>query len=315
MKVLDLMGIPAPEKEKITALPNVQVESADYLAQHGLADITVIFGWNKQAAALLPENTSVRFVQSFSAGVDYFPLTTLQSKNILLANTSGIHARPIAESVLAYILAFARGVAASSQRTPADFWASDDLRASVFTLPGKTALIYGTGHIGRAIAEVLARQGMTVNGISHHGEPVAPFATVGRDSDSLALAKAADVIANIMPLTAETHHFFNDAFFNDLTGAPLFINVGRGPSVDTKALVAALHNGRLGGAALDVFEQEPLPADSPLWQAPHLLMTPHISGAFAGIYAAAADILYQNLAQFVQDGTLAENQVDLQQGY
>lgn len=315
MKVLALMSIPAPIKDQIAALPNVQIEGPDYLAQHGLTDITAIFGWQSRLNDLIKENSTVRFVQSFSAGVDYFPLATFQEKNIVMANTSGIHARPIAESVLAYVLAFARGIADSAHRTPENFWDRDASRGDVFTLPGKTALIYGTGHIGRAIAEILTQQGMTVTGISHHGEAVAPFTAVGTDQDSAAFAKAADVIINIMPLTPETHHFFNAAFFNALTKKPLFINVGRGPSVDTGALVAALQTNQLSGAALDVFEQEPLPATSPLWQAPHLLMTPHVSGAFAEIYTAAATILYHNLAQFIRDGSLAENQVDLSQGY
>lgn len=175
MKVLALMAIPAPIKDQIAALPNVQIEGPDYLAQHGLTDITAIFGWQSRLNDLIKENSTVRFVQSFSAGVDYFPLATFQKKNIVMANTSGIHARPIAESVLAYVLAFARGIADSAHRTPENFWDRDASRGDVYTLPGKTALIYGTGHIGRAIAEILTQQGMTVTGISHHGEAVAPL--------------------------------------------------------------------------------------------------------------------------------------------
>ncbi|MFT8411454.1 MAG: NAD(P)-dependent oxidoreductase [Schleiferilactobacillus perolens] len=314
MRILDLMGLSGAAVEELTAIGTQIVHRSD-LKNDDLTGITAIFGWQRDLAPALATANDLRFIQSYSAGVDYFPLDVLRAKHILLANTSGIHAIPIAESTVGYILAFARGIFASSKKTPTNFWDQQGIRSNMFTLTNKTAVIFGTGHIGQKIAEALAAFGVTVLGISHHGRPVAPFAEVGTDQQSAEFAHRADFIINIMPLTPATKGFFNQSFFAPLTRQPFFINVGRGPSVVTADLVAALKNGKLRGAALDVYEQEPLPANSPLWDLPNVLMTPHVSGNFAEMNDAASEIFTNNVQQFLQDETLAQNEVDLSQGY
>ncbi|MCI1894681.1 MAG: 3-phosphoglycerate dehydrogenase [Lactobacillus sp.] len=308
MKVLTLFALPAAAQAQLPANVTL-ISQADYTPDQA-SQIDVILGWNQIAQTILDGPNRLKFVQTVSAGVDYLPLAQLEVQGVVVANTSGIHAGPIASSTLAMILAFARGLF-----PVAHTWDNEQRRGQLWSLDGGKAVIFGTGHIGQAIAKQLTAQGMQVYGISRHGAPVRGFVEVGTDQTATAWAKDAQVLVNVMPLTASTTHFFNAAFFGQLEAAPLLVNVGRGESVDTAAMLAALHAGQLRGAALDVFETEPLPADSPLWQEQQVLITPHISGTVPHLRAAVADIFLPNLSAFAASGEIIKNQVDLTAGY
>ncbi|MFD1391977.1 NAD(P)-dependent oxidoreductase [Lacticaseibacillus jixianensis] len=310
MNILTLFDLPDEAKGDFAAHPDWHViAKAAYTAdQAGVID--VILGWNQTGAAIIAGPNRVKFVQAMSAGVDYLPLAAFAKQGIQLANTSGIHAEPIASSTLAAVLAFARGLMPQARQ-----WDNEARRAHMWLPAGQVAVVFGTGHIGRAIARRLNQQGMTVWGISRQGRPAEGFAKVGTDADALAFAAQATVLVNVMPLTQATHHFFDAKFFNALQGTPLFINVGRGQTTDTVALRNALHAGRLQGAALDVFEQEPLPAADPLWQEPQVLITPHVSGTVPHLRSAVYQIFKPNLEALVATGRIAQNQVDLTAGY
>lgn len=310
MNILALLELPEAAAAELAKRPEVTIiQAADYRPETA-GEIDVIYGWGEPAAELIAGFNRVRFVQSTSAGVDYMPLARFEELGIQLANTSGIHAAPIAESVVGMALAFARGLVPVATE-----WDGQTRRKSMWELAGQTAVIFGTGHIGTAIAQKLGALGMTVNGVSQHGRPVAGFEEVGTDADAMALAQAADLVVNVMPLTPATHHFFDAAFFAELTRRPLFVNVGRGASVDTNALVQALATGQLRGAALDVVENEPLASDDPLWQTPGLLLTPHVSGTVAHLREKAFAILWPNVLGLLDTGAIVKNVVDLAAGY
>lgn len=310
MNILTLFALPDGAKADFAAHPDWHVISKAAYTPDQAETIDVILGWDETGAALIAGPNQVKFVQTMSAGVDYLPLADLARQNIQLANTAGIHAEPIAASTLASVLAFARGLFPQVRQ-----WDGAARREKMWLPAGKTAVVFGTGHIGRAIARRLNQQGMIVWGISRHGERAEGFAKVGTDADAADFAAQADVLINVMPLTAATAHFFDAKFFSSLQGKPLFINVGRGGTVDTVALRNALHAGRIEGAALDVFEQEPLPADDPLWQEPQVLITPHISGTVPHLRQAVYQIFKPNLEALAATGQIVKNQVDLSAGY
>lgn len=279
------------------------ISKADY--QPDLAPtIDVILGWDAIGADIIAQPNRVKFVQAMSAGVDYLPLADLAEQHIQLANVSGIHAEVIAEYVIAGILGFAHGlfpVMTSWQRQTDRLWSLQDAQA----------VIYGTGRIGSVIAKHLHHFGVQVIGVDRHGVAKPEFDQVTTEQ---AIAKHADIIVNVMPLTEATHQYFDADFFNQLKQKPLFVNVGRGPSVDEAALVQALDH-QLKGAVLDVFNVEPLPDSSPLWQLPNVWLTPHIAGQVTHLRKQVADIFLPNVAQLEADGTLNSHQVNLSLGY
>lgn len=315
MKLLNLFNLTDQQRTDLAQLGDIQIIEPKDLNSENSRDIDVIYGWGKPAPDVLEKSPKLKLVQSYSAGVDYMPLSEFARKGVILTNVSGIHAEPISESVVGYVLAFARGMVASQAARREKKWVGDEIRMHNYTLKGRKAVIFGTGSIGRAIAEKLQMFGMTTIGVSRHGKATAHFDDVVTDDQGNAKAAKADFVINIMPLTPETNHFFNQPFFDQLVSRPVFINVGRGPSVDTKALIDALKQSKLAGAGLDVFESEPLQSDSPLWGMDNVILTPHISGGFKDYGKEAFDILYHNLASFIKTGDVAMNKVDLSAGY
>lgn len=315
LKLLNLFELSSANRKQLAQIPDLEIIDPEQVTPSLITKISAIYGWNQLGTEVLNQSTQLRFVQSNSAGVDYLPLKTFKQKGILLANVSGIHAEPISETVIAYVLAFVRGVLESEHAKQQSKWIGDQIRPTITTLHQKVAAIYGTGHIGQEIANKLKVFGVKTIGISRHGHPAAIFDQVFTDHDAIKATEAADIIINIMPLTEQTHHFFDRSFFETLTNQPLFINVGRGPSVDTEALVSALQAGKLSGAGLDVYEQEPLATDSPLWGMANVIMTPHISGGFVEYGDAAFAILRENLQSILKNDRVARNQVDLSEGY
>ncbi|WP_415617005.1 NAD(P)-dependent oxidoreductase [Liquorilactobacillus hordei] len=315
MKILNLFNISPENKQRLKSLDGVELINLDDLKAYDYNQIDFVYGWNQRGDELLKKLTHVKFVQSISAGVDYLPLNEFKQRHILLANTSGIHAAPISETVVAYLLAFSRGIIWSDQFKEDHLWESDKLRKSVFSLSGQRALVYGTGNIGTAIAIHLHQLGLQVSGVNLHHHIIPEFDEILPFQPTIPSNKKFDYIINTMPLTSKTYHFFDDKFFSSLSNQPMFINVGRGASVDTSALITALTHCLLKSAAIDVFEEEPLPNDSPLWQLNNVLITPHISGASADYELQAFDIFWQNLNSFINTGHVSVNKVDLVRGY
>jgi phosphoglycerate dehydrogenase-like enzyme len=315
MNLLALFEISDQNLNRLAQIPNLTVIKPDDLTPTLMTKIDFIYGWGTVGPRVLEQSKQLKFIQAYSAGVDYFPLDQLAQKRVLLANVSGIHGEPIAETVLAYVLDFTRGIHAAERAQTQSKWVGDELRPTISTLADQKAVIFGTGHIGQQIAKRLQQFSVKTVGVNRHGHPVDYFDQVTKDDHTLDVVRQADFIINIMPLTTATWHFFDDRFFSALAGHQIFINVGRGPSVDTSALIHALDNHQLAGAALDVFEQEPLPADSPLWSMANVLITPHISGGFKEYGDEAFDILMLNLQTYLKSGKLAKNEVNLKAGY
>jgi phosphoglycerate dehydrogenase-like enzyme len=223
---------------------------------------------------LFEELPELRVVQSLSAGVDW--LLPKVPAGIVVCRAVGVHDIPVSEWVLAAILAMQRRLPefiefqrhAVWNRSPADDAGIDDL-------DGHMVVVVGHGSIGRAVAARLEPFGARVIGVARHArDGVQPVSTLPQ------LLPQADVVVDLLPLNPETEKFVDAAFLARMKPGALFVNAGRGKTVDTEALLAALQSGRIR-AAIDVTDPEPLPDGHPLWLAPNILITPHIAGGVA----------------------------------
>jgi phosphoglycerate dehydrogenase-like enzyme len=229
----------------------------------------------EQFTALLPRLARLEVVQTLTAGIDWLP--SLPS-GVTVCNASGVHDGPVAEWIMAVILAMAKDLPGYLDHQRAGRW--DTSGNTAFTrrpgsgdLAEQTVLIVGHGSIGRALERRLAPFGTRVLGVARHAR-----AGVNGPEDLAALLPEADVVVLLVPATAETRHLADTAFLGRMRPGALLVNAARGTLVDTGALLEALRTGRVR-AALDATDPEPLPPHHPLWSAPGVLITPHVAGS------------------------------------
>ncbi|GIV98363.1 MAG: hydroxyacid dehydrogenase [Herpetosiphonaceae bacterium] len=280
-----------------------------------VADADALFLWGLSAEGLdrvLTAAPKLRWIHTVSAGVDRVIRPEMLQRGITLTNSSGIHSVPIAEWVMAVMLAEAKHLRELNAAQRERRWIKADLRLN--ELAGKTILILGLGDIGRAVAQRAAAFAMRVWGTRRRREPVPGVERVfGPDEWRSALPEA-DYLVVTLPLTGRTRRLIGAAEFAALKPGAWIINIARGEIIDEPALIDALQHGHLGGAALDVFEQEPLPAESPLWGFDHVFVSPHISWSSPRIQERAATLFLENLRRYCRGEALL-NVVDLEAGY
>jgi len=266
---------------------------------------------------VLAAGTGIRWIQSFSAGVERcVAIPALRERDILLTNMQRVAAPVMAEHVLAMMLAFARGLDFYIPERAAASWTRElPPPAKMLTLEGKTVLVVGLGGIGTEVAKRAHALGMRVIATRASGREGPPYvAHVGLPDELRKLAAQADFVVNTVPLTPATTRLFDAAFFAAMKPRGYFFNVGRGQSVVQDDLVAALRSGHLAGAGLDVTDPEPLPKSSPLWQLPNVIITPHVSAASDVGDAARFAIVRENLRRYVA-GEKMLSVVDVAKGY
>jgi phosphoglycerate dehydrogenase-like enzyme len=167
-------------------------------------------------------------------------------------------------------------------------------------LEGSQAVIFGVGSIGREIARLLKAVGIDITGVGRYGRQDDPvFGNILASSEARSVVANADWVIGVMPLTEQTKGFFGSLIFEAMKPTARFINVGRGQSVDEEALMAALSEGQIAGAMLDVFQHEPLPSDSPLWSVLNLMISPHMSGDYKSAPKDMAAQFLENLEKFI----------------
>ncbi|MFC6941490.1 D-2-hydroxyacid dehydrogenase [Salinirubellus sp. GCM10025818] len=250
---------------------------------------------------LLDSATALRWVHSLTAGLDHFDLDDLDERGLILTNSSGIHAQPIGEHVLGALLHFERrfdrAVAQQHRREWDRFGATE--------LADRTVAVVGVGAIGTRVVELCDAIGAETIGVKRDpsGAPdaLADCVTPDRLHDAL---ERADCAVLACPLTDETSGMI-DAEALDALGDGVLVNIARGEVVDEAALIEALDSGELGGAALDVFAEEPLPEDSPLWGFENVLLTPHVAGTTPHYWERAADQFTENYHRYVAGKDLA----------
>jgi len=257
----------------------------------------------------------LQWLQTFGAGVDWLLTPSLRGREDLqVTNARGIHAQPIAEHVLGLVLAFSRQLHRAVRQQSARVWQSAELQAGVSTLDGATLGIVGLGAIGRRIAPIAGAFGMRVIALKRLPGSAPGVERLFGPGQLSPFLKEAEYIVNTLPLTAQTRGYFGPREFAAMRSDAVFINVGRGATVQTEALLRALESGSIAGAALDVTDPEPLPADHPLWSLDNVILTPHYAGAHPGYVQRASAIFLENLARFVAGNELL-NLVDKHAGY
>ncbi len=269
------------------------------------------------SADLLAAGPGIRWIQSYSAGVERcVALPALRARNVLLTNMQRVAGPVMAEHVLAMMLAWARGLHFYVPERMAARWTRElPPPGRLITLEGKTVLVVGLGGIGVEVAKRAHALGMRVVATRASGREGPPFVSyVGLPDELGKLAAAADFVVNTAPLTPATQGMFDAKFFAAVKPGAFFVNVGRGQSVVQSELVAALTSGRLGGAGLDVTDPEPLPADSPLWRMPNVILTPHVSAQSDVDDGVRAAIVTENLRRYVA-GEKMLSVVDVGKGY
>lgn len=290
----------APDLEYVLLVEGEQVGATD------IERITMTFfshdAWPERAAnffGVAMQATNLRWFHTMSAGVDSPVFSTFTERGVRLTTSSGSSAAPIARTAVMYLLALSRdlpGMIRSQDRAEWNWHRWDELE-------GRSIAVVGWGPIGQEVARLAEAFGMAPTivrraALGDETYPVQPLSALRQ------VAIDHDVMVVALPLTTDTAGIVSDEVIEALGPDGLFINVGRGELVDQPALTAALMDGRLGGAGLDVTTPEPLPADDPLWAAPNLIITPHNSGSTDGTGRRAGEAFLANLELWVAGADL-----------
>jgi len=302
-----------PGMGAVEATADVRYAAAEELPD-ALRGADGLFVWDFRSTALAgawPAAHRLRWVHIASAGVDRLMFPELARSPVTVTNSRGIFDQPIAEYVLGLVLAFAKDLRTTLDLQRERAWRHRESDR----IDRQDALLVGTGSVGQAIGRLLSAAGMTVTGVGRTARPADPDLGVIHASDSLpSLLPRTDYVVVAAPLTASTSGMFDAEAFRLMKPSARLINVGRGPIVVATDLVAALRTGQIAGAALDVFAQEPLPPDDPLWTAPNLVVSPHMAGDFVGRLDALTALFVDNFQRWVAGGQLL-NVVDKELGY
>lgn len=251
-----------------------------------------------------PANPKIKWVHATSAGVDALLFPALAESDIPITNAKGIFDRGIAEYVLGAVLLFAKDTMGNLALQREHRWQHRDTEM----IDQRRALIVGAGSIGGEVARLLKAVDMQVTGIARRAREDVNFDVVLGNDCLFDCLSVADYVVITAPLTEDTQGLFDDRAFAAMKSGARLINVGRGPIVQTEALLASLQSGHLAGAALDVFEQEPVPEDHPLWEQPSVMMSAHMAGDFIGWQTALGEQFVANFKGW-QQGQALFNQV------
>jgi phosphoglycerate dehydrogenase-like enzyme len=334
MKIISTVALATPERAAIsTAVPGVELldracrspeEISEFVS--GGCDVLLSF---RMPDDIVRRARGLKWVQLLSAGADHALGGPLKGASIPITTASGVHATPIGEYTIASMLAYARRFHVTIRAQERREWVRRAVISSLDVIRGKTLGIVGYGSIGRETARLAEAFGMRVLALKRNpserretgwtprgvGDPEGriPARWYGPEQCCELLGES-DYVSVTLPLTAATRGFIGVKEIAAMKSGAYLVNIGRGAVVDEAALAAALAAGKIGGAGLDVFEREPLPADSPLWDFEHAILTPHVSGDFRGYMGLACELFAENLRRFQSDQPLL-NRVDPVHGY
>jgi phosphoglycerate dehydrogenase-like enzyme len=304
---------PPSNLAEIARLAEVRIARADGLAAV-LDSAEILLAWDFRTPALAEAWASasrLRWVHTASAGVDNVLSPEIAASAVIVTNSRGVFDGAIAEYVLGLVLAFAKDLPGTWDRQHRRVWKHRDTER----VAGTVTVIVGIGPIGRTIARLLRALGMHVHGVGRTARDDDPdFGTVAASADLARLLPEADYVVLAAPLTEQTRGMVGAAELAALRPSARLINVGRGELVVEADLVDALRAGRLAGAALDVFEREPLPPSSPLWDMPGVLVSPHMAADTVGWRDQLAELFLDNLRRWCA-GEPLRNIVDKKLGY
>lgn len=315
MKILVTIPMDRQQRETLSAIaPQAQVcyTTAEAVTQEQVAQAEVILG--NLPIPLLQNAPRLKWLQLNYAGSDNYAAPGVLPQGVILTNASGAYGLAISECMLAGVLVLMKRLDQYQRNQQAHLWRNE---GEVASIEGSTTLVVGLGDIGSSFARRMHALGSTVFGIRRHVTDKPDYLAGLYQMEALdRLLPLADVVALSLPNSPQTQKVMGAAQFAAMKESAILVNVGRGSAVDTDALVTALHQGQIGGAVLDVVHQEPLPPEHPLWDAPHLVLTPHVTGNYnlPETLRRVVNIALCNLAAY-QSGQPMESVVDFQTGY
>jgi len=300
--------------------PNLKIthlDSYDRIEQE-IADAEIVVAWS-----IRPEQfkaaKKLRWIHSPAAAVHQLIFPALIKSDVILTNAREVHGPVVAEHVIALVFALAKKIPEAVRLQEKHIWGQETIwhqRPRPRELAGAILGLVGVGSIGREVAKRAAALGMRVIAVRENPEKEAPagVAQVYGAAELGTLLKQSDYVVLAVPITPSTQRLMNAQRLSQMRSDACLINVGRGPLIDEAALAAALRNHQIGGAALDVFEQEPLPAGSPLWDLENLLITPHTAGLTEKLWERHYQLISENLRRYLAGRPLLAV-VNKQSGY
>lgn len=301
------------KREKVVSKVNLIMSRSRQQMVEAMPSAEIFFGW-RLSENYYNQAQNLRWIHLASAGIDgALPSAVFQS-DIQITCSKGLHQDPMAETAFAMILSLTRGLHHARDLQKENRWAFDIVSHNAGTLVGKTLGIIGAGNIGQAIAKRAKAFGLKVVGINQSGRKVSGFTEIRSMSNLSWLLKLSDIIVLTLPLTDKSRNLIGPRQFAQMKDNALLINIARGRIVNQEALMSAILDGKLGGAGLDVFTEEPLPEDSPLWTMPNVIITPHIGGVVPDLYEKVTNLFIENLGRYLA-GKPLQGIVNKQKGY
>jgi phosphoglycerate dehydrogenase-like enzyme len=282
----------------LAEFPALQIVAAESVAElpPDLSDIDALIGFGIELEDdFFSRAAGLKWVQCLATGVDHLLRRPALKKEVVLTSGRGIHGAPMRETVIYLMLGVSRDVRRLAEDQKAHRWE----RRLWNLLHGKTAVVAGVGVVGIAIGQLLKAFEMHVIGLSRTPRAIEGFDDVMPTDRLREAAHRADYLINVLPATAENAKLFDAAIFSAMQPTAYFINAGRGQTVDEAALIAALRERRIAGAGLDVFQTEPLPPDSPLWDLPNVFIAPHLGGYIAEYQELIMPLIIDNMRLFL----------------
>lgn len=254
----------------------------------------------------------LEWIQGLMAGVDYLPLDTIEKRGIILTTGRGIHKSHMTEYALSMMILDARSLDQLIIKQKNKEW---DPNFKQDEIKGKTLGIIGLGSIGQELARKASFMGMDVIGVKRSYSPVPHVRKIYTNDEVGEVFKNSDYIVNLLPFTPETEKFVNKDLMSMMKPSACMLNLGRGSTVDEEALYDALKNKVFRKYISDVFETEPLPKESPLWDLDNIVITPHICGPNINYMDKAYDIVKENIEKYKKDKNSMINQYSFKRGY
>lgn len=313
--ILTTLALNDDQKQQIMdAAPGYQLIEAPRRDQNALLELApqaeIWFGGGVRPDVFRVA-TNLKWIQAISAGVDRYLFPELVQSPVQLTNVRGMHKDTIADHTFMFMLALARQLKRFIHLQAGNEWVRGD---NLFELKGDTIGIIGLGSIGREIARRAKVFRMRVIGTNTSGSPVEGVDEVYGPGELETVIRQSRWLVIAAPLTPQTRGMIGEQQLEWLGPDGYLINISRGGLINQDALVRALQNNTIAGAGLDVFEEEPLPADSPLWHLPNVLITPHVSGSMKDYFGEALKIFCDNLKRYVK-GEPLNNVVNKELGY
>ena len=263
-----------------------------------IADAEILLCFSPPMADhVVRDAAKLKWIQALGTGVDNIVDLPSLGPEVVVTNIRGIHGPPVSEATIAYMLSLARDLPGSTRAQDKSAWA----RRPAQLLAGATVGILGVGLIAEYLAPICKQFGMTVIGISGTPRPAKGFDRVVGRGDLIRIAPELDFLVALAPLTPETRSIVGEKLLAAMKPSAYLVNVARGGVIDEKALIAALEAGQIAGAALDVFAQEPLPPDSPLWKTKNITLFPHLGGYSEGYENRAMPTIAENMQKFLNN--------------